>query len=194
MKRVVMIALLLLGGCAVPHNHVSKPAIVTTLPTAEPVVYNVTLPDNQLQKLARETAEEVDRKLGVRSNGILTRQPPPPYAEAYPNLTRDNIAFYDYVDDFNWYINYLFQYTIVLNDYAETRGWKPPEQVPICRIVNWQVMEDLPKFTPSTDPSKDLNRFEWELVDYIQTVKDKYKDELEEMTVIQNTQRLLCVY
>lgn len=193
MKRVVLIASMLLSGCTIPPTFVSNPAMNTTL-SKESNELKVSLPDNDLRKLARNVAHEVDRKMANRGNGILTKQPPPPHADAYPNLRKDNIAFYDYVDDFNWYMNYLFSYTIVLNDYAESRGWKHPDTIPICRVVNWQVMEELPKFQPKADPSRNLRQFEWELVDYIKTIKDKYKDESAELSTIRATQRILCVY
>lgn len=194
MKRVVLIASVLMGGCTVSPNYVSDRAMNTATLSQESKEVTVSLPDSKLRKLAHEVAQEVDKKLAVRNNGILTKQPPPPYADAYPNLRRDNIAFYDYVDDFNWYMNYLFSYTIVLNDYAESRGWKHPDTIPICRVVNWQVMEELPRFQPKSDPSNDLSRFEWELVDYIKTIKDKYQDESDELDTIRATQRILCVY
>lgn len=197
MKRVVIIASMLLSGCTLLQDHTPpSPPIphTTTSLSKDSTELKVTLPDSKLRQSVHEVALEVDKTMVRRSNGILSRQPPPPFAEAYPNLRRDNVAFYDYVDDFNWYLNYLFSYTIVLNDYAESRGWMSPDMVPICRIVNWQVMEELPKFDPKADPSRDLSRFEWELVDYIKTIKDKYKDATAELSTIQSTQRILCVY
>lgn len=188
MKRVVLIASMLLTGCTASPD---QPIQSSTTDKAE---LQVVLPDRKLHELAHEVAEEVDRKMIRQSNGILTRQPPPPMAEAYPNLRRDNLAFYDYVDDFNWYMNYLFSYTMTLNDYAVTRGWRSPKQVPICRIVNRRVMDELPKFEPQSDPSRDLSRFEWELVDYIKTIKDQYQDLTTELSNQQSTQRFLCIY
>ncbi|WP_337136074.1 hypothetical protein, partial [Staphylococcus aureus] len=104
MKRVVIIASMLLSGCTLLQDHTPpSPPIphTTTSLSKDSTELKVTLPDSKLRQLAHEVALEVDKKTVRRGNGILSRQPPPPLAEAYPNLRRDNVAFYDYVDDFN---------------------------------------------------------------------------------------------
>lgn len=170
--KLLVLAIALLSGCAM-HPPAPPPPIT---------VYAV---------LPKETVED---KPIVNANGILSNQTVPPKPSAYKNIEGDNIAFYKYVNDFNWYLNYLFSYVSVLNDYAVTRGWSHPRQVPLCRMIEWDGLETLPKFVSTADPSNSLGAFEWELVEYIKTIKSLYSDQADRVDTVQRAQRLLCVF
>lgn len=180
---------LLLSGCAIGPS---------TRPMAPPEVH-VTLPnrtddEQRLKTIVNDAVTELTDKLVHRGNGLLTHQPSPPNSASYPNLGKDNIAFYQYVKDINWYLNYMYSYTLVLNNYAIERGWKPPEQLPLCRVINMDSMRKLPKFGPASDPNNDLHQFEWDLAEYIKTIKIQYEKASDTLDAVQRAQRVLCVY
>lgn len=191
-RRTVLI-IPLLAGCAMPqpkHLHPEEDIVQVVVDTTT----QVELTNHGMHKLAAVIAAEVDKKFENRNNGLLTSQSPPPNADSYPQLRNDNVVFYEYVNDFNWYLNYIFSYTTVLNDYAVARGWQKPDSIPICRLIVHGEMKDLPKFEPNVDPNKDLRAFEWTLVDYIKTIKEKYRNEAVDEDALREAQRLLCVF
>ncbi len=193
MIRVMALIAPLLVGCAVQPSKHLHPEVDIVQPVVDTTT-QVELTNKGMRKLAAAVAAEVDKKFENRNNGILTSQAPPPNADSYPQLRNDNVVFYEYVDDFNWYLNYIFSYTTVLNDYAVARGWQKPDSIPICKLIVHGEMQDLPKFEPNVDPNKDLRAFEWALVDYIKTIKEKYRNEIVGEDALRDAQRLLCVF
>lgn len=190
MKYVVLLATMLMCGCTISPNIDRWNGMLSSTTTTGGVSSDVTASNHVLN----DTSVSDSESASTRTNGILTNQPPPPLSDAYTNIRTDNLSFYEYVNDFNWYMNYLFSYTIILNNYAESRGWMRLNTEPICRTVGPKVMEELPDFQPKSDPKSDLSRFEWDLVDYIKVIKGKYQDASDAFDSVQANQRILCIY
>jgi len=133
-------------------------------------------------------------KLPVRGNGMLKDVQPPPSPRAYVNPYVDNEEFYQFVDDYNWYLNYTFVNVIMLNNYAETRGWVPSIEKPVCKLVLREPMLPLPEFEPENSALNDSDAYEWELVNYIKVLKQQYQDRVDSEAAIEEVQKRLCAY
>lgn len=189
MKKVLALAVAsLMVGCgtsrAFEEATIVTGAVESTIPTTS-MDYRI--------KTSVAHADAIADKYTKR-NFVLWPQPPPPIGEGYGDISVDNTALYQYTTDFNWYLYYLFSYTSVLNEYSIERGWVAPERFPICQFVPLDDLDNMPRFEPNVDPSKDLRGFEMELVAYIKKLRSLYKEEASDVTTHKKMQRLLCVY
>ena len=117
---------------------------------------------------------------------------PPPVLSKYINddstLTEDISR---YTDDMNLYMNYIFGYTKELNGYAKSIGWSPPEQSPLCRLINSPQLEPFPKFKP---PTHGRTSFEWELSNFIRDLRKMHGRDSDALRRAVIYQRGHCLY
>ena len=110
-----------------------------------------------------------------------------------PTQFQTKQALFDYVEEANWQLMYQFAYTQSLNAYAKGMGWHPPALKPICRSVDWPVLEEFPTFKPRLSDGN-IHAFEQDLTDYIKLLRQQYNQGRKELNTYAGLQTYLCVY
>lgn len=113
---------------------------------------------------------------------------------AHPSAFKRDSEFFAYADDLNWHLMYLFSYTQSINQYAKLKGWKPPQLMPLCRLVDWPKMQPMPVFAPIRVQDTDIEGYERELTHYVKELRKQYLAEQDHFEIAEQQQRLLCLY
>lgn len=121
--------------------------------------------------------------------GVYTMPPPKP--RDYGRMD-ETIVLHQYATDLNWYMFYMFSYTRVLNQYALSKGWVPPETAPLCKTFAWPRLKGMPKF--DYDEGDNLGKLEYELAAYITKLKAAYKGEQIKFEEAELWQERFCMY
>lgn len=130
--------------------------------------------------------------VGAHNNNTFIELEKFPDPDDYGDIERDNAALDEYVNAVNWYLMISFSRAKTINEYALSRGWKPPETSPLCKLVMWPTLDELPKF--KSKYQNDSNKFKWELTNHIRKVQDKYIEAVREYDDTLAKQLEQCLY
>ena len=121
-------------------------------------------------------------------SGPLSIMRGPPVLSDYTSGTYSK----DYTDAVNYYLLYIYAYTLILNRYSTGKGWVPPDNLPICRAFVWPKYHDLPKYIYTDDVN--LGSIESELLVYITELKASHDTQRDIYELAEELQRSFCVY
>lgn len=115
-----------------------------------------------------------------------------PDPKDYGDIERDSMARNNYVNAVNWYLMISYARVKIINDYAKDKGWVPPETKPVCRLVKWPKLKDMPTFV--SKHSNNSSKFKWELTNYIGRLQSVAEDNIKTYDDTLADQIELCVY
>jgi len=206
MKKLMTIILTLsLLGCTLQQSKVDTAELYPSAPVygqapppygpPSPPVNNpnvLQLPPSPIGNghMINETSE-VTR---VKGWALVTDQQPPPSINTYPNVTTNKYDLYHYLDDLNWYLIYIYSYTLVVNKYGIENGWPALKEAPICKYMNYPELSEPPEFKPSDSEVTEIGGFEWALTEYIEKLNTLRNRDVAAIEAAKELQRTICVY
>lgn len=125
---------------------------------------------------------------------LLRNQPGPPLVESYKDIAINHKVMFQYLDDLNWWMFYMYSYVRTANNYGKEFGWISPTWLPLCRYWEPLNLPPLPGFEIAMDDSYDPDDFEWLMANYINEIKIMYNAGDRAIKEESIRQRTLCLY